>query len=82
MRFSVKKLEVTAEAVKSTEVGTITEAKVDILVGADMPKDRIQRAHELTLEGCPVGILFERAQVKIKYNLRTESPSKGLSPEH
>jgi putative redox protein len=71
MRFSVKNLEVTAEALKSTEVGAITEAKVDILVDADMPKDRIQRAHELTVEGCPVGILFERAQVKTKYNLRT-----------
>jgi uncharacterized OsmC-like protein len=74
MRFLIKNLVVTAEAVKSTEVGTITEAKVDILVEADAPKDRIQRIHELTLEGCPVGILFERAQVKIKYNLRMGSP--------
>lgn len=73
MRFSLKNLEVTAEAIKSPEVGTITEAKVDILVESDMPKHRIQRAHELTLEGCPIGILFERAQVKIKYNLRTDS---------
>jgi len=81
MRFSVNNLEVTAEAVKSSEVETITEARVDILVEADMPKDRIQRAHELTLEGCPVGILFERAQVKIKYNLRTERSGKSLSPE-
>jgi putative redox protein len=57
-------------AVKSAEAGTITEAEVDILVDSDMPKDRLQRAHELTLKGCPVGILFEKANVKIKYNLR------------
>jgi uncharacterized OsmC-like protein len=81
MRFSLKNLVVTAEAVKSPGVGTITEAKVDIFVEADMPKDRIQRAHELTLEGCPVGILFERAQVRSTYNLRTGPASKSLSPE-
>jgi putative redox protein len=73
MRFSLKNLEVTAEAVKSPDVGTITEANVDIIVETDMPKDRIQRAHELTLKGCPVGILFERARVKVKYILRTDS---------
>jgi putative redox protein len=71
MRFSLKNLEVKAHAVKSEEVGTITEARVDILVDADMPKDRIQRTHKLTLEDCPVGKLFERAGVKIEYNLKT-----------
>jgi hypothetical protein len=40
-----------------------------------MPKDRLQRAHELTLKGCPVGILFEKAKVKIKYNLRAVKDS-------
>lgn len=71
MRFSVKNLEVTVNGVKSPEVGTITEANVDVLVETDMPKDRIQRAHELTVKDCPVGKLFERANVKIEYNMRT-----------
>jgi putative redox protein len=71
MRFKLKNLEVKVDAVKSEQVGTITEATVDILVEADMPKDRILRAHELTVKDCPVGILFERAKVKIKYNVRT-----------
>jgi putative redox protein len=70
MRVNVRNLEVETVAVKSAEAGTITEAEVDILVDSDMPKDRLQRAHELTLKGCPVGILFEKANVKIKYNLR------------
>jgi putative redox protein len=73
MRFSLKNLEVNVNAVKSPEVGTITEAKVDVLADADVPKDRIRRAHELTLKGCPVEILFERAQVKMDYNLRTQA---------
>jgi putative redox protein len=71
MRFSLKNLEVKADGVKSEDVGTITEANVDILVDANMPKDRIERVHELTVQNCPVGKLFERADVKIKYNLRT-----------
>jgi putative redox protein len=69
MRFTLKKLEVKVDAVKSAEVGTITEASVDVLVEADMSTDRLERVHELTLKGCPVGILFERAGVKIKYNV-------------
>jgi len=71
MRFTLKNLEVKVDAVKSEQVGTITEANVDVLVEADIPKDRIQRAHELTVKGCPVGILFERAGVNIKYNIHT-----------
>jgi putative redox protein len=71
MRFSPKKLEVMVDGVKSEEAGTITEANVDILVDVDMPKDRLLRAHELTVRGCPVGKLFERANVRIQYVVRT-----------
>lgn len=71
MRLSVKDLEVKVDAVKSEEAGTITEANVNIFVDANVAEDRIQRAHELTVRGCPVGKLFERADVKIKYTLRT-----------
>lgn len=71
MRFAIKNLEVTVNGVKSPEVGTITEAIVNVLVESDMPEDRIQRAHKLTVEDCPVGKLFERAKVKIKYNVKT-----------
>jgi len=76
MRFKLKNLEVKIDAMKSEEAGTITEANVHILVDADMSKDRLQRAHELTVKTCPVGILFERAKVKIKYNLSLVSPNQ------
>lgn len=70
MRFSLKNMEVTVDAVKSEAAGTITEANVDVLVETDMPKDRLRRAHELTVRTCPVGKLFEKAGVKMRYNLR------------
>jgi putative redox protein len=72
MRITLKDLQVDSEAIKSEEVGTITQVRVDILVSADASQDRINRAHELTLKTCPVGILFEMARVKMEYRLRME----------
>jgi uncharacterized OsmC-like protein len=72
MRFSLEDLEVKAKAIKSEEVGTITEVKFEIMVKADIPKDRIERIHKLTLQDCPVGKIFEKAGVKTSYNVRTQ----------
>ena len=71
-RISVKDLEIKTKSIKSEEAGTITEEAFNIAVKTDAPRDRIQRIHKLTLLGCPVGILFEKAGVKTTYNLRTE----------
>jgi len=72
MRIQLKGCDVKVEAVKSEEAGTITEETFNILFKLDAPEDRVQRLHELTLKNCPVGILFEKAGVKINYNLKTE----------
>jgi putative redox protein len=72
MRFSLKDLEVKVEAVKSEEAGTVTEERFEIIVKTDAPEDRVQRIHKLTLQGCPVGKLFEKAEVKISYDIRAE----------
>jgi putative redox protein len=70
MRLPLKGCDVKVEAVKSEEAGTITEETFDITLDLDAPADRIQRLHEVTLKNCPVGILFEKAGVKIIYNLK------------
>jgi putative redox protein len=72
MRLQLKGCEVKVEAVKSQETGTIAQETFDILFNLDAPEDRVQRLHELTLKNCPVGILFEKAGVDIKYNLKTQ----------
>ena len=72
MRLPIKGCDVKVEAIKSEEAGTIVQEDFDIVFKVDAPEDRIQRLHELTLKNCPVGILFEKAGVKIKYNLATE----------
>jgi putative redox protein len=71
MRVPLKGCDVKVEAMKSEETGTIAEENFDIVFKVDAPEDRIQRLHELTLKNCPVGILFEKAGVKINYSLRT-----------
>ena len=71
MRLILKGCDVAIEALKSQETDTIVEEKFDIVFKVDAPEDRIRRLHQLTLKNCPVGILFEKANVKINYSLRT-----------
>jgi len=72
MRVNLKDLEVKLEAVKLEEAGTITEANFLITVKTDVDEDKIQRVFKVTLDNCPVGILFEKAGVKTNYKLKTE----------
>lgn len=69
MRITLKGLTIKVAAVKTEEAGTITEETFNIAIKADAPQDRIQRLHEVTLKNCPVGVLFEKASVKISYNI-------------
>ncbi len=71
MRLPLKSCDVKIEAAKSAETGTVSEEAFDITLKLDAPEDRVQRLHEVTLKTCPVGILFEKAGVKITYNLKT-----------
>ncbi len=72
MRLTLKGCDVKMEAVKSEETGTIAEETFDIVFKLDAPPEKVQRLHEVTLKNCPVGILFEKAGVKINYNLKTQ----------
>ena len=69
MRLSIRGLKVKLESVKSNETGTISEEAFEVSVRTDASQDRIERAHNLTVKTCPVGILFEKAGVKATYNL-------------
>jgi len=71
MRLKLKDMEIDVEAVKSEELGIITETKFDITINSDAPRDRIERMHELTLKNCPVGKIFDKAGVKSTYNIKT-----------
>ncbi len=70
MRIPLQELTVDVEAIKTDEAGTITEETFNITINADVPADRIQRLHELTVKNCPVDILLKKAGVQIKYNIK------------
>ena len=70
MRLPLKGLKVNVEAVKSDETGTISEETFNIEYKTDVPQGRVDRMHKVTLETCPVGILFEKAGVKVTYNIK------------
>lgn len=72
MRLPLKGCDVKIDAVKSPETGTVSEETFDITLKLNAPEDRVQRLHDVTLKTCPVGILFEKAGVKITYSLKTE----------
>jgi uncharacterized OsmC-like protein len=72
MRIIVKDLEVSVKAVKSEEAQTIVEAVLAIRVKTSAPEDRVQRVHKLTVEGCPVGILYDKAGVKMTYKIEAQ----------
>ncbi len=70
MRLKLKGCEVKVEALKSEETGTIVEENFEIMFKMDAPEDRARRLHDFTLKNCPVGIIFEKAGVRINYNLK------------
>jgi uncharacterized OsmC-like protein len=69
MHLLLKGAKVKVEAVKSDETGTISEENFEVNINTDVDMDKVERLHKLTLETCPVGILFEKAGVKISYKL-------------
>jgi putative redox protein len=69
MHLAIKGAKVKVEAVKSDQTRTVNEETFGINIKTDGPVDRVERLHKLTLETCPVGILFEDAGVKISYKL-------------
>ena len=70
MRIPLQELTVEVEAIKTDKAGTITEETFNITINAEVPADRIQRLHELTVKNCPVDILLKKAGVQIKYNIK------------
>jgi putative redox protein len=72
MHLAIRGCDITVDATKSEEVGTIVEETFDITYTTDANEEQVKRLHEHTLKNCPVGILFERAGVKIAYNFKTK----------
>ena len=69
-RVKVSDLEITMKAEKPEGAKTVTKADYEVAVKSDESEDKLRRVFELTRANCPVGLLFERAGVKVSYNLK------------
>jgi len=60
-----------AEAVVEAEKGeaTIEKCTITLKVKTKEPRERVERAWELTWKTCPVGILFARAGVEVEHRV-------------
>jgi putative redox protein len=63
MRIHVESLEVLMDAERGVE--TIDSVKYEVKVKSDAPTEKLQRCLENTEKACPVGVLFNKAGVKI-----------------
>ncbi len=72
MRLDLKGCEVTIDAEKDPNTGTIGTETIAVLLKIDAPQDRVERLHEVTVKTCPVAILFEQAGVKTTYKLQVQ----------
>lgn len=69
MRLNIKGLDVVVEAEKPDTDMTITKANIIVNVKTDESKEKIERALKITLDTCPVGVLFKRANVQSSVTL-------------
>lgn len=72
-RVYIERLEVVVDATKPPDAKTVAEASIQANVVTNAKRSSVERVWKLTLENCPVGILFEKAGVKMRYNLNVAS---------
>lgn len=70
-RFKIDGMKVEVEAEKPDTEKTITKTKGNVTIWAEDEKEA-ETIFRLTLENCPVGILFEKAGIHIEWNLKIE----------
>ncbi len=73
-RLPLEGIRVEVEAEKLQDAKTITSAKIKATIITDAEKEKVDRVWKLTMENCPVGILFEKAGVKIEATYTIEKP--------
>ena len=66
MRVDVEDLEVTMVAEKPEDAKTITSVTMEVKVRSGADEATVRKVWERTKEICPVGIIFEKAGVKLE----------------
>lgn len=70
MRLTFEHLEVEVNAEQKNEAPTITDIHFIMNIKTNEAKDKIEKCLELTMNTCPVGVLFKQAGVKITNEIK------------
>lgn len=65
MRISFDKMEVDVDAEQRDNAPTLTHVHFVLSIRTEDPKEKIEKCLELTLNTCPVGVLFHQAGVVV-----------------
>ena len=74
-RFNYKAFRVDLEAEKPEDAPTITDLKGKMELVTDSEEKEAQTILRLTVDTCPVGIIFHRAGIKLDWALTVKKPS-------
>ncbi|MFO8028905.1 MAG: OsmC family protein [Cyclonatronaceae bacterium] len=73
MRLTYEGLEVTVEGEKSEDINTISWITIKATIQTGEEEKKVQKCLNNTIENCPVGILFRRADVEITSQLEIQA---------
>ena len=73
-RFNYKSFKVEMEAEKPENAATITSIKAKMQLVTDAEEKAAQTVLRLTLDTCPVGVIFHKAGIELNWTLTLKKP--------
>lgn len=70
MRLNFDKMEVEVNAEQKNEAPTITDIHFVIFIRTSESEEKIQKCLDVTMNTCPVGVLFRQAGVNLKSEIK------------
>jgi len=74
-KLDYKNLNVVVEAEQPEGEKTITNFKAALEIETDAKKEDVERVLRLTLDICPVGLIFDKAGIKGEWEVKVKSPT-------
>ncbi|RLG08663.1 MAG: OsmC family peroxiredoxin [Thaumarchaeota archaeon] len=74
-KLDYKNLNVVVEAEQPEGEKTITNFKAALEIETDAKKEDVERVLRLTLDICPVGLIFDKAGIKGEWEVKVRSPT-------
>lgn len=79
-RLMVGTTSIGLEATRAQDSPTITSVRGELRVTTDAPLAEVNAALRLTLRSCPVGVIFERANIPVHVRAVVTRPASGAVP--